>query len=600
MNFEKIIISSNINNKIINILKILIICFVGSSMILFFDPFYERTEDSYLYGVFAIRTIDEGYTFSHELIQNNEYRGFIPSQGFRTIQGDAVPSVLGMPLISSAVYSVFGLYGLFYFGPIATIILLIISERITTKLFSKTMGLIVLSFLATSELLLYVGRVLLTDNFFTIFFILGIFYLVMFYRNKKEKHILFASIFFAFSIFIRMNGMISLPLELVVIGLVFVNQKRTTSSFLIWKKSNCKFEDIKKYSKFVMKIFIPWIVIFMIIFSYNAYFFGNPLESSTKDDDYYKSIDKGFLKSLSNTEPKVRFDNILSYTNSILPSPVNRLQYFTENFDDRLDEHYPFISSIFKPILLNDSFSKINFGFISLGILGMGILLSIKTRKNYFEVILYSLFIFSFLFIFSKEFVVDRYMLPLLPLFFTIVGYLIIRPFNLEPTKYVKLIFVSKTLVIIFTCIFFVFAFYLSEPIQILKIEGLEITNPNEKASRYPLDKEGISKNSIVFGILSTKTLDYGLIPFNPFIGHPWKSNFDENMVSSETIDVINYYMKNGYNFYSFKEPQSHLDKPFLRHLVENYDFVVKDYSPNFCKVEIDNDDSEKSDESCF
>jgi len=227
------------NLKTINILKITIICTIGITMILFFDPFYERTEDSYIYGVSAMRTINEEYAFGNELLQNNEHREFVPRHWLKTNQGDIIPVASGMSLISSAIYSVFGLYGLFYFGPIATIILLIVSERVTTKLFGDMVGLITLLFLATSEL--------------TIFLILGIFYLVKFYQYKKEKYILLASIFFAFTTFIRVNGMVALPIEAFVILLVLYNQKQS-DSFLIQIKNNLKWYQIKKNFQISTKI----------------------------------------------------------------------------------------------------------------------------------------------------------------------------------------------------------------------------------------------------------------------------------------------------------------------------------------------------------
>jgi hypothetical protein len=588
---EKILLDSITDLKTINILKISIICFVGISMILFFDPYYERTEDSYFYGISAIKTINQEYIFVNELLQNDESQEFIPTQWVKTIHGNAIPVYYGMPSISSAIYGVFGLYGLFYFGPIATIVLLITSERITTKLFGNIIGLVALLFLATSELILYVGRVLLTDNFFTIFFILGIFFLIKFYKEKKENYILLASVFFVFSTFIRINGIISFPIELAIIGLMLFNQKRLKNKFSINNHENFRSQKIKTWGIFSGKIIIPWLVLLLFIFSYNLYFFGDGIN---KIDEF------GAIESLLKIEHKDRLNNFLTYSNSILPSPLNRIDNFAENYDQRLDDYYPNISRILKSLLSNEMFSEFNFGIISLSILGIGILLAIKTKQNYFEIILYSVFIFGFLFVFSKNFVTDRYMIPILPLFFTIISYLLLKPFYYKNSKNLKLLFISKISAIIFISIFFSFAFYLSEPIQILKIDGFDITDPNEKAKRYPLDKEGLSEKSIVLGILSSKTLDYELIPFNPIYNHPKKIEFDQNYVIPETIDLIKSTMKDGYDFYSFKDPQSHLDKPFLKYLVENYDFVVKDYSPNFCKVEIGNENSEKSDENCF
>ncbi len=570
-------------------------------MILFFDPFFERTSDSYFYGVSGMRIVDEQYTFSHELLQNIKSQEFVPFQWKYTVQSDAVPINLGLPLISAGIYSIFGLYGIFYFGPISTIALLITSERITTKLFGRMVGLVALLFLATSELVLYVGRLLLTDNFFTIFFILGIFYLIMFYKNKKEKYILIASIFFAFSTFIRISGMISLPIELVVIGLVLFNKNNLRSSFSIWHKASSRVQYIKNHLRFTGKVTLPWLVIIILIFSYNSYFFGDPLGWGAGEHNRI-NFDRGFVDSLSKTPFTDRLNNLLSYSNSILPSPINRIQGFSENYDQRLDEYYPAISKFLKPVLLDVFESKFNFGIISFIILGIGILISLITKQKSFEIIVYGLFICSFLFVFSKSFVVDRYMLPLLPLFFAIIGYLILTPFKIKNSKetFKRLLLVSKISVLVFVFIFFVFAFYLSEPIQIFKIEGFEMTDPFEKAKRYPLDNDGLDKNSIIIGALSSKTLDYGLIPFNPMYNHPKKINFDQNYITVDSINLINQTMRNGYNFYVLKEPQSHLDKPFFTYLTENHHFVLKDYSSNFCKVEIDKDNNGKSDEDCL
>ncbi len=76
MTLQKSILNSITSNNTINILKIIIICFVGIMMILFFDPYYERTEDSYVYGISSIRISNGEYSFGHELLQNNEYQEF--------------------------------------------------------------------------------------------------------------------------------------------------------------------------------------------------------------------------------------------------------------------------------------------------------------------------------------------------------------------------------------------------------------------------------------------------------------------------------------------------------------------------------------------
>ena len=37
---------------------------------------------------------------------------------------------------------------------------------------------------------------------------------------------------------------------------------------------------------------------------------------------------------------------------------------------------------------------------------------------------------------------------------------------------------------------------------------------------------------------------------------------------------------------FAFKEPSNHLEKPFFNYLVEKHNFVLRDYSNSFCKLE--------------
>ena len=99
---------------------------------------------------------------------------------------------------------------------------LVISERLATKYFNKYVGLLVLIFLSTNEMTFWVGRGLLTSMIFSIFFIVGIHFLLKFLKTKSELQILLSSICFTLAVFIRPNGIIFIPVEIFVVVSYFI------------------------------------------------------------------------------------------------------------------------------------------------------------------------------------------------------------------------------------------------------------------------------------------------------------------------------------------------------------------------------------------
>ena len=254
--------------------------------------------------------------------------------------------------------------------------------------------------------------------------------------------------------------------------------------------------------------------------------------------------------------------------------------------------------NIISSLLNQIEFLKI--GFISFIILALGLIFSIFSRERINEIIIYSIIIIGFILTLSSSYTVDRYVLPLTPLFFAIISFLIIGFYkkgfsrNTIKNRFMKICFVGLIIT------FFVIAIYFSEYVQIFKIEGFEITNPIEKSLILSVKTDEIENNDIVMSAFPLKALQYNAIPFDPLPYHPKKSNFDQNYISKDTIDLINETMSEGYNFYVLKKPHFHLDEPFLRYLVENYDFVLKEHSTSFCKLEINKEINQKSDEICF
>ena len=352
--------------------KIAIILFVGITLLLYSDPFFERSNDSYLYGFAAIRISEGQFTYSNELLEETGQLEFVPRQWLQTIHGEVVPggTTIGFSVIGSIIYKIFGIYGLFYFGPISTIILLIVAERITNNLFDKKIALLTLLFLGTSEMIMYVGRLFLTDNFFTIFFILGCFYLIKFYRDENEKFILLSSIFFAFSTFIRLNGLISFPIEIVVILFYLIKKYKIKNSYENQNKNKFKNKIIFK-KKIVSKIFfpkiiLPWLFVIIFILSYNMYYFGDSFAGAASKNEEVIPMDRGYISSIGKIPLNERIENLMKYSNAILPSPINRIEGIVEDYDSRIDVYYPLLGKILKSNSFVEINPSLNLGLISL------------------------------------------------------------------------------------------------------------------------------------------------------------------------------------------------------------------------------------------
>jgi len=162
--------------SVLDVIKIAIIIFISISLVADFRPFYEGYDD-HAFALMGINFAKGSYGYTNELYKETGSPDFRPMHWLDTEQDYLVP--LGSPgiIITSALsYLIGGYYGLFYLGPIFSILFLIISERVATKLFGSFVGLITLVLLASDTTFFNVGVQLLTDNIFAVFFILGVFF----------------------------------------------------------------------------------------------------------------------------------------------------------------------------------------------------------------------------------------------------------------------------------------------------------------------------------------------------------------------------------------------------------------------------------------
>jgi len=240
----------------------------------------------------------------------------------------------GMVGISALIYLLGGYYGLFYLGPIFTILLLITSERVATKWFGSFVGLLTLVFVSASSVIYFWGSILMTESIFSVFFLLGCFYLIKFFHEKSERLILLSTVFFVASASFRYVGMSIFPIEILLILGFFIAQRfRVTKNELISsnKSSNINLIFIikhifsnfnrKKILKISIIVILPWLVYFSFWFNYNSYYYGEPFTNFYDQWDRY-STEVSLLSSLFTFDSE-RFEAMKFYLISTLPDEIN-------------------------------------------------------------------------------------------------------------------------------------------------------------------------------------------------------------------------------------------------------------------------------------
>jgi len=275
--------------SILDVLKIVIIIFVSFSLVANFVPFYSVV-DSLVYAFTAISLTEGSYGITNELLEKTGDYRYVPQFHAKSIYDTAIPfASSGMVTISALAYLLGGYYGLFYLGPIFTILLLIISERVATKWFGSFVGLLTLVFVSASGLIYSWGLALMTESIFSVFFILGCYFLIKFFHEKKDRLILFSTVFFVASAFVRFIGMSIFPIEILfILGYFIVQRFRESKSELISsnKSQNINLSLImqqtfsnfnrKKFLKISIIVLVPWLVYFSFWFNYNSYYYGDP------------------------------------------------------------------------------------------------------------------------------------------------------------------------------------------------------------------------------------------------------------------------------------------------------------------------------------
>jgi len=578
--------------SIIGIIKIAFIIFVSFSLIANIIPFYEGGGgDDYVYAITGIDLAKGSYGYTNELWTETGRIEFIPQHWKETNQDVLVPvSSPGIIATSAFSYLIGGYYGLLFLGPIFSILFLIISERIATKLFGSFVGLVTLILLGSDLTIFKVGVQLLTDNIFSIFFILGVFYLIKFFHSKKDKLILISSIFFVTSAFFRFNGLIFLPVEVLIVVAYFIFQNISTSRQKLTSNNILSMITLSKInSKRILKIsalmILPWLSVFLFYFSYNDYYFGDPFTS------YYESrgLDSAYLFSSLFIFDDDRFDSIKFYSIEFLPDIIgfNLLKNSSKDLSDALEN----LLTIF-----------------SFFILILAAAITLYDKKKRIEVFALISFIMGLLLFYSSDYAVTigqdgRFMIPALTTTFILFGFIVQRILQINFRRYPRkgTNNISKSVKVgmwIIIGIFLVGSVLGQGLYQVQQIMKADFNiNPEVHVSRYPLDSEGLSGESIIVETKGRRALEYNANPFLPARGS-WVNSINEldpNLVPQEPIQILKKVMKDGYDAYTFKDPDRKFEPLYFRYLEAEQGIILKDYSKTFCKMDLIESVSETS-----
>jgi len=614
--------------KLLDIIKILIIGFFSIYILGSAVPFYFGS-DTVVYGITVSMLSEGSFEYTNELMQRFDGGPFLPAQWSPTVHGTAVPkSSMGIIAIGFIAHLIGGQYALFYVGPIATILLFIFTERITTRFFGGFAGLVALILVATDFKILEVGHKFLTDNIFTIFVILGSYYLVKFFHERKEKYILLCSVFFTLSTLMRINGVIFFPVEILLVSfysLYLVYSRRVLNKNLNNENSqkNTISNNITKLIpprtktkifKICFLLFIPWLIFFSFQLSYNSYYFGDPLTTylDTAREHRVSDVSVSFASSFLIFDTD-RLDWIKYYAIGSMPDRIkyglaDALSIGDVNFTDAI--HFDNLR-----LSYNNWFSIFTFIII---LAAIGISYIYKTKR--IEVSVFALIILGTLLFYSTSAVLahgegtyaivemkntdvqERYMLSNLVLTSMLFGFVMIKVYEINFRKISpsKGKIISKAFKIIFLIILvlllFVSIFY-SKPMLQVYDSTFRLGDLRGYVVELPLESGEPEKS--IFIVQGRVAVLYDMIPFST--STTIFGQFEPKVINDDEIAMLIQVMDEGYNVYSPEKlkPENQL---FFMYLEQKHGLISKTTPGLFCKIEkiSDVDSDPESNERCY
>ena len=561
----KKLIQDNKHNKLeknlVKITKIVIIVFISFSVLGQFVPFFEGS-NSYFYGIASILFIDEGLTVTNPFLEKYETNEFLVENWLRTNENEMIPmSGNGLIVLGGIVYFFGGYFALYYLSPILFIILLIVSERIATKFFGKYAGLITLILLSASNLLFRNSIQLHTESLFCLLFVLGTYFIIKFGRTNQIYLVLIASTMFAFSSTIRLTGIILLPIEFLILGILIIKNPSKN----------------KKTLSLVIAT-IPWII-FLLFFTYgNILTTGEPFVMYGTLNEGYTKFFESSPSSLITFEEK-DFENAIQYSKYLLPYVfVGAFNAIDNNFEDILGEHW--------------------IGLIPILIISLIFIFSYKSKNKKLEIFVLTLLILGIIWIYgsitSEELgelgVPGRYVLPAFVLSSMMFGYGIEQIFSkFRKKRGIRIKILQLTLV---SCLFvIVIISYNFSPAVTIFDQEKNFKNPFDYEREFPLSEKEIKKDSIIVTQVGSRAQEYNLPSFRLItINHS----------SIDSINLLQNIIEEKDNVYAFKIPYNNGEKNMIQNLIDNNEFVLEEFSETFCKMKLKSEQKSISDEKCI
>lgn len=317
------------------IIKICIILFFSFYFLANFQPYYEGS-DAFVYGLTAIGISQGSYEITNPLLEETGRFEFVPRSWVITDSNTTIPAFnVGLPIIGSIFYSIFGYYGLFYLVPISSIALLIFSERIATRLFGSIAGLTSLLLISSNLFIVRTGTDLLTGNISVLFLLIGFFYLIKFFKKPRDSYALIISTSLIISTLIRINGLVFFPIEFILIICFFIIKHRNLEKTNQKSRLFSNYKINKKSLRLFMILLLPWIGFLIFWFSYNDYYFGDPMTNyldvkiEMDPSIYYNTNSQSLLVPNSQT-----IENIKTFSQYLLPYPFSGARSLEVNYEN--------------------------------------------------------------------------------------------------------------------------------------------------------------------------------------------------------------------------------------------------------------------------
>jgi len=623
---------THLPTKTLDVIKIVMIGFFSIYLIGSAVPYFSGT-DSTLYGKAVFFLSQGSIEYTNELMERFEGGPFSPKQWPLTVHGTAVPGgSFGIIAIGFISFIIGGEYALFYVGPVATILLFIFTERITTKFFGGFAGLVALILVATDFSILEIGRRFLTDNIFALFALLGCYYLVKFFHERKEKQILLCSVFFSLSALMRINGIIFFPVEILLISLyslylaysrnilnknlIYENSKKyivnQKNSYLIIFNNITKLvtQNKTKIFKISILLLIPWLIFFLFFLSYNSYYFGDPSTTYRDVKRQLPDADQDFVSSFLTIDSN-RFDWMKYYSIGFMP---DRIKYGLADVFS-IGGGASFTDIIYSrtiPLITNNWV-----GIFSLVIILAAIGISFIYKTKRIEVTVLFFFILGTMLFFTSPFLrgsfddvkfvsgdtQERYMLSNLVFSSMLFSFVMINVYkiNFEKISISKGRFISKSFKIIFLLILglllFVSFFY-STPMIDIRESTFELRDLRDFVIGFHIES-GLPEKSILVNS-GRFSLIFDVMPFDT--QYLTKKRFDPTKINDNDILMLIDRMDEGYTVYTPKDMKPEAPK-FFRYLEAEHGLILKSFSASFCKMQrltIDVNSDTKSDDRCY